>query len=104
MTAVGLVVFLAIRRPLSHVTPVPDLDAIYHPLGRRLRALAVRGAGAVEDGVNRLGTGIQDVVASLLVGEYGGRSPASLAAGRPLGTGLLAVVLVLVGLVVVVLV
>jgi multicomponent Na+:H+ antiporter subunit D len=50
ITAAGVVVFGLVRRPLARVTAVPDLDRLYHPVGR-----------AVHDGGSRL---LSDVGAS----------------------------------------
>lgn len=44
ITAVGVALFAVTRRPLARVTAVPDLDRLYHPLGRRLQDAA---SGAV---------------------------------------------------------
>jgi multicomponent Na+:H+ antiporter subunit D len=44
ITVAGVAAFALSRRPLSHVTPVPDLDALYHPVGR---LMLDGGAGVV---------------------------------------------------------
>ena len=53
ITAAGVAAFALLRRPLATLTPVPDLDRLYHPLGRRLQddtSRAVVDAGATLQG------------------------------------------------------
>jgi multicomponent Na+:H+ antiporter subunit D len=60
VTLAGLMGFLAIREPLSRVTPVPDLDAAYHPAGARLRDGVVRSLGTIGDAAAEFGTAIAE--------------------------------------------
>ncbi len=98
VTAAGLVVFLAIRTRLRHVTPVRDLELVYHPLGRRLLTSSVRAAGWVEDAIDRAGGWVRD---GLRVGLRGGWPRDGGGPGRPahrgptIGTGVLALALLL---------
>ncbi|WP_137285385.1 proton-conducting transporter transmembrane domain-containing protein [Halorussus salinisoli] len=97
VTAAGVVAFFVIRTRLSHVTPVADLDIVYHPVGRRLVAVSVAGAGAVEDGINRVGERIRESLRSILVAPTGRDGSAlSTSTSQSIGVGVLAVVLVLV--------
>jgi multicomponent Na+:H+ antiporter subunit D len=56
--AAGGVAFLLVRKPLSRVGDVPDLDAVYHPLGARLLsvtvALIATAASAVDAAAGRV--------------------------------------------------
>lgn len=47
ITAAGLVVFTLTRRPLARISAVPDLDRLYHPLGRRVHDWTATVAVAV---------------------------------------------------------
>lgn len=97
VTVAGIVVFLGIRARLSRVTPVADLDVVYNPLGSRLQAASVRGAGAVEDAGNRIGWWIQEGVRLVLGGRTGEESTPSIGrSGQSIGVGILAIALVLV--------
>ena len=55
ITAVGTVAFAAIRRPLARVTAVPDLEALYHPAGRRLLDATNRTSARVGETLDRTG-------------------------------------------------
>ncbi|WP_255151421.1 proton-conducting transporter transmembrane domain-containing protein [Halorarius halobius] len=84
---VGVVAFALVRRPLSTITPVPDLDALYTPAGAALRDATVRavaaGAAAL-DRAGRLAVRWADAVVSdrRLAGDY-----------PPVGRGVLLVAL-----------
>jgi multicomponent Na+:H+ antiporter subunit D len=103
VTVAGVVGFVGVRKRLRTVTPVADVDVVYHPLGRRLRDAAVAGAAAVEDGIDRIGGTIQDWTAAILGGEGVDRPPVGplVDSTQSIGAGVLAIVLVLVFLFVV---
>lgn len=92
--AVGFVAFALIRAPLSHVTPVRDLGAVYEPAGRWLVEASTRATTAVETGLTRTRT---TVVRALAVPE-GHPRPATV------GRGVLAVALVVAAVLVLLLV
>ena len=99
VTVAGVVVFFGIRTRLSHITPVADLDTVYHPAGEYLRTTSVSVAGSIEDTINNIGTRIHDGVRRILQG-FRPRSERELTgtpdSGRPIGRGILAIVLTLV--------
>ena len=95
VTAAGVVGFVAVRKRLPTVTPVGDLDAVYHPLGRRLQRLGVAGTGALEDGLDRLGASAKVGSRRLLGGRLGATGRQSAATTPAIGAGILAIAIVL---------
>jgi multicomponent Na+:H+ antiporter subunit D len=99
VTATGLVVFLGVRSRLSRSTPVPDLEVVYHPAGRRIRELSVRAVATLETALGRSGGGLRDGVRGLLEGpavDAGSPAVPALGLDRSIGVGMLAIALVLV--------
>jgi len=96
VTAAGLVGFAVLRPVLARVPSVPDLDSVYHPVGRMLQTASVRVGGAVEDGANRAGGVLQRGVLVALTGDADAPSlPTVDRASRSIGLGVLATALAL---------
>jgi len=92
ITAAGVAGFALLRRPLARLTPVPELDRLYHPLGRRLQDGAARAAADAGAALGR--TADRVVARSYALAsdpdrlEEAGLGPASI------GTGVLVLALV----------
>lgn len=98
VTAVGLVGFILLRSRLARVSPVPDLDAVYHPLGRRVQATGVAMAVGVEVWIDRVGHRAEGVLTRRLAGESLLNWDPPIGVWReqsPIGLGVLALVVVL---------
>jgi multicomponent Na+:H+ antiporter subunit D len=93
----GLAVFALVKRPLSKISPVPDLDSVYHPAGRALLDTAAEVTTRVANALDSLASA---------AGAAGERwQTAGFPEGRldPIGVGVLLVVLTLVVVLVVLL-
>ncbi|WP_435101775.1 proton-conducting transporter transmembrane domain-containing protein [Halarchaeum sp. P4] len=99
---VGLVAFALVRKPLSHVTPVPDLDVVYRRAGPHLLAVATAGAARVDAAIHALEAAIATGARWVVAGEQPGverarrwmANPAAVGASVALLALLVAVVLV----------
>jgi multicomponent Na+:H+ antiporter subunit D len=85
----GLAAFALLKRPLSKVTGVPDLDSVYHPVGRAALDAAVEATARAASALDRVADS-----ASAAVERW---RTAPFPAGRldPIGVGVLLVVLTL---------
>ena len=77
VTVTGLVVFAATYARLGTIRPVPDLDSVYHPLGRRLATAATAGAVAIDAAIDAVGRTFALAAYRLLNGRAGGEPTSS---------------------------
>jgi multicomponent Na+:H+ antiporter subunit D len=98
--AAGIVAFAVLRRPLGRIPAVPDLDSVYHPVGRASQRATVETVAAAGAALDR--------GAERVVGRVWDRASANPAVERPLhervAGSVLRVVLALVALLVTLLV